>query len=154
MRVRPFPLGAPLHPSPCPILVLPCASPSTVLTPKSFPGGFQKPLGWGGGVFWGADFTQHPHGPNPRAQPNPFPPCKHFPWDLIFGVILGGFLLSFPSGRSSSPRLALPSREFSDSCIYLFYMGEKKQKPTKTNLSNVLCIQFLGPFSEGREIFP
>lgn len=153
--MRPFPLGAPLHPSPCPGLVLPCASPSTVLTPKSFPGGFQKAF-WGGvGVFLGGRFYSASPWAKPWCPTKPLPPLRALPVGFNFWGSFGGFFYHHFHVAVQVLHVSLCLRgSFQILVFTCFIWGKKPQKPTKTNLSNVLCIQFLGPFSKGREIFP
>lgn len=146
--MRPFPLGAP-HPSP--VLLLPCASPSTVLTPKSFPGGFNKAFGVGWGVFGGQILLCIPTGQSlvPSQTPSPLQalPVGFNFWGYFRGffIIISKWPFEFSTSGSALEGV------FRFLYLLVLYGGEKnhRNKPIRCSLYTVLW-----SFSEGREIFP
>lgn len=147
--MRPFPLGAPLpQPRPAPALCLSQHGFNPKILPRRVP---KRLLGWGGVFLGGRFYSASPWAkPSCPAQPLP-PPCKHFPWDLIFGVILGGFLIiisKWPFKFSTSGSAFEGVFRFLY-LLVLYGVKNHRNKPSRCSLYTVLR-----SFCEGREIFP
>lgn len=135
IRARPFPLGDPPHPHPssAPPRSCPVPLPARFLTPKPFPAGGLKKAFWGGVFLGGQILLNIPLGRTLVPNQTP-PPPRALPVGFHFwGYFLGGvFCYDFQVAVQVLHVFAPPSRKFSDSCIYLFYMGTNRNPQKRT----------------------
>lgn len=142
-----LPFWGPLFPQPCPALCLSQHGSDPKILPRRVP----KAFGVGWGCFLGGRFLLSiPHGPNPGAQPSPFPPLQALPVGFHFWGYFGGFfiLISTWPFKFSTPRSAFEG-VFRFLYLLVLYGGKKNQKPTKNKPIQCSLYTVLGSFFRG-----